>query len=74
MQILTAKYLRHENFMLVRVKSTESHVWKGILKSRSVIDKGQGISITNGHKTKFWIDNWLYYGPLFNHQLKPYLI
>lgn len=56
--------------MSVKSKPTDSHVWKSILKSRSVLEKGLGKNVGNGHHTYFWTDNWLNCGPLLNHALK----
>ncbi|EOY04279.1 Non-LTR retroelement reverse transcriptase-like [Theobroma cacao] len=57
--------------MSVTAKSTDSLLWKSILKSRVVLEKGLRMNITNGQKAKFWTDNWLRCGPLCSYAINP---
>ena len=57
--IMTAKYLKHSNFLIVTPKPSDSPVWKSVLRSRSLLKKGLRWIVGTGENISFWWDNWV---------------
>jgi len=57
-QQMRAKYGSPEQFFELRVKPTDSWVWKSILRIRSFIKQGIRWTVGNGCSIKFWTDTW----------------
>ena len=57
-QQIRAKYGALEQFFDSRPKSTDSWVWKCILRLRPFIQQGIRWKVGNGHSIQFWTDNW----------------
>ena len=53
------KYLRHSSFLDYSSKSTDSPMWRNVLRSRHLLRKGIRWKLGQGDKIHFWEDNWL---------------
>ncbi|KAG6641550.1 hypothetical protein CIPAW_09G081400 [Carya illinoinensis] len=58
-KLLTKKYLKSTTFTNVASKNTDSSLWKGILKTRPLLEKCMCFNITNGSSVKVWFDLWI---------------
>lgn len=67
---LKAKYLGSLRFMNVQIPTDVTWVWKGILKSREVLEKGACWVIKNGGARNLWCDPWIPSLPSFRPSLK----
>lgn len=50
-------------FFSVKAKSSDSHIWRSILKSREVLAKGLAMVVNTGLHAKFRLNSWLPCGP-----------
>ena len=57
--IMTAKYLKHSNFLEATQKASDSPVWKTVLRSRSLLRRGLRWTVGTGENISFWWDNWV---------------
>ncbi|EOX92093.1 Uncharacterized protein TCM_001101 [Theobroma cacao] len=62
--ILKSKYLKNQDLLSVKAKTTDPYTWRSILKSREILVKGLGMIPNNGHSALFWMDSWQACGPL----------
>lgn len=56
---LSAKYLKHFQFLHVEPRVSSSWAWKGILKSRPFIAQGRCFLVGNGDTIRTWMDPWI---------------
>lgn len=63
-EIVKFKYLRKNCIFSVSHKASDSPIWADLLKIKDCYLQGRGIKIRNGHKTRFWLDPWLYGIPI----------
>lgn len=57
---LSGKYLKEcENFLNTSPSPQASLLWKGLLKTRSVVGKGACLAISQGSNVNMWIDPWI---------------
>ncbi|CAL5397659.1 unnamed protein product [Camellia sinensis] len=57
-EVLKAKYLKHHTVQSWSRKGQASLIWRGIMKSRSLLKKGVKWTIGNGAKVRIWYDWW----------------
>lgn len=57
---IASKYLKKSSLWDVKTRSQSSSTWKGILKTRSLIQNGITWNIGDGEHTKFWFDPWVH--------------
>ncbi|XP_062080982.1 uncharacterized protein LOC133785782 [Humulus lupulus] len=57
--LIWAKYLKEVSILSYMPKQNDSRLWKGIMRSVSLLKKGLGRRIGNGNSTSIWYDNWL---------------
>ncbi|KAL7182802.1 hypothetical protein ACSBR1_041471 [Camellia fascicularis] len=57
-EVLKAKYLKSKSFLNCKKNSRSSHVWRGTLKSRSILKRGAKWSIGDGIIVDIWKDWW----------------
>ncbi|XP_062114294.1 uncharacterized mitochondrial protein AtMg00310-like [Humulus lupulus] len=55
--LVRAKYLKDGNLLTYNFKPFDSQLWKGIMKSVSLLQKGVCRRIGNGKTTSIWFDN-----------------
>ena len=58
-ELLQNKYLHSKSISQVRVKSTDSPFWKGLMEVKDEFFERGSFKIGNGEKTRFWEDKWL---------------
>jgi hypothetical protein len=56
---LNAKYLHKRSFLNVTASPANSWLWKGILKSRLIIQRGACWAVSSGHQVSIWNDPWI---------------
>ena len=57
---LTGKYLKEgTGFLNATIKPTLSWLWKGLLKARTVVEKGACLAISNGQHVNVWTSPWI---------------
>jgi hypothetical protein len=57
---LVGKYLNFgQNFLNVAPKPLDSWLWKGLLNSRSIVEKGACLAISMGSNINVWSDPWI---------------
>ena len=66
-RIMRAKYLKQNEFLSCLPKSTNSPVWKSILKSRQLIRQSLVWKVGTGTAISFWFDNWIGNKNLIQH-------
>ena len=64
---MRTKYLKQHDFLLCSPKSTNSPVWKSILKIRHLIRQGLVWKVGIGTDISFWYDNWIDNKNLIQH-------
>ncbi|XP_062114825.1 uncharacterized mitochondrial protein AtMg00310-like [Humulus lupulus] len=57
--LVRAKYLKGENILGYVTKPNDSRLWKGIMRSVNLLQKGLRRRIGNGNSTSIWFDSWL---------------
>ncbi|KAG2712835.1 hypothetical protein I3760_04G144500, partial [Carya illinoinensis] len=57
--ILSSKYLQNSTFWSVSPKPSDSVMWKDILKTKDLLNKGRYFQIFNGQSVNIWIDPWI---------------
>lgn len=62
--VLHSKYLKKHNFSECPPKSASSHIWKGILHTRPLLEKGIKWIIGDGEYVSSWKDWWCGSEPL----------
>lgn len=65
---LQAIYLTNSEFMQLERKASSSRIWKGLLKSRSIISQGRCFLVGNGESIRTWLDPWISSLPNFKPQ------
>lgn len=63
-RILISKYARGNASRIPTVKAQCSQVWRGIQKSKNLLEMGTIWKVGNGLTIQFWADHWLPEGPL----------
>jgi len=58
-QAMNDKYLRKSSLLDYSSKSTDSAVWRNVLRSRHLLRQGIRWNLGQGEKIRFWEDNWL---------------
>jgi hypothetical protein len=59
-QALAGKYLNFgQSFLNVAPRPLDSWLWKGLLKSRSIVEKGAYLAISVGSNINVWSDSWI---------------
>ena len=58
-QVMHSKYLRNESFLEYTRKSTDSLVWRNMIRCRPLLQQGIRWKLGRGNKIRFWFDNWL---------------
>jgi hypothetical protein len=59
-EALTGKYLNFsQNFLNVAPKPLDAWLWKGLLNSRSIVEKGACFAISMGSNINVWSDPWI---------------
>jgi hypothetical protein len=58
-RVFKAKYLRNRSFWEVGTSKNASFVWRGILRARSVLEKGMRWRIGSGREIRVWNDKWI---------------
>jgi hypothetical protein len=59
-QALVGKYLNFgQSFLNVASRPLDSWLWKGLLKSRSIVEKGACLAISMGSNINVWFDLWI---------------
>jgi len=53
------KYLRSTSFLDYTRKSTDSPVWRNMLRIRPLLCQGLRWKLGKGDKIRFWLDNWV---------------
>jgi hypothetical protein len=72
---LRGKYLRNGSTFLNDVAHPmSSWLWKGIMKNKSVVQKGACLSITNGMNVDIWSSPWIPTMPSFKPRPNPSLV
>ncbi|GLT70458.1 hypothetical protein SLA2020_425380 [Shorea laevis] len=72
---LRAKYLRNgTSFLNVSLNPLASWLWKGLLKNKSVIQKGACLSISCGINVDIWKSPWIPLMPNFKPRPNPRLV
>lgn len=59
------KYCSRQDFMHVEKNTSDSPMWKGILDSRELVEKGACYIVGNGKSINIWTDPWVPYIPGF---------
>lgn len=49
-------------------KASSSWIWKGLLKSHSIISQGRCFLVENGESIRTWLDPWIPSLPSFKSQ------
>ncbi|XP_019150554.1 PREDICTED: uncharacterized protein LOC109147346 [Ipomoea nil] len=64
-QLLRTKYAAtSDDVSLWQLRRNMSQTWRGLLKSRHILEGGIKKVVHNGNNTLFWIDKWLVNAPL----------
>ncbi|XP_075504621.1 uncharacterized protein LOC142542059 [Primulina tabacum] len=58
-KILKARYFRHGDILTAQLGSKPSYIWRSILWSRGLIQKGVRWRVGNGLRIKAYSDNWI---------------
>jgi len=56
--IMKHKYLKSGNLLEWQARSSNSPVWKSVLRSRKLLRKGIRWNVGKGDQIMFWWDNW----------------
>jgi len=62
--IVKNKYLSNSLIGSISWKTTDSPIWKDLLKVRHLYLKGRSIKTSDGSKTSLWKDNWIGSNPI----------
>jgi hypothetical protein len=57
--LITNKYLHSKSLSQVKVKSSDSPFWKGLMKLKEDFFERGSFTIGNGESSKFWEGTWL---------------
>ncbi|KAG6730412.1 hypothetical protein I3842_01G078300 [Carya illinoinensis] len=58
-KVLKAKYFPSGDFLLAKVRGSDSFVWKSIIAARPLLAEGLLWKIGNGNSVRVWSDRWL---------------
>jgi hypothetical protein len=58
------KYFDVNDIQNIKVKNSDSSVWKNLMKVKSFYLRGRQVITKFGDKTRFWLDDWLNEGHL----------
>lgn len=62
-RVLSDKYLKNESVLNAEHKQGESYVWRGIVRAKTAVANGYGVSLGDG-SSSLWYSDWLGTGPL----------
>ena len=68
--MLSAKYLKQDTFFTFQIKSGDSPVWRGIVSSKTILEKASCFKVGNGAKINPWKDPWIPWLPGFVPKVK----
>ncbi|XP_018853114.2 uncharacterized protein LOC109015083 [Juglans regia] len=58
-RVLKLKYFPHSTFGEAKVGHRPSYIWRSVLATKSLIEKGSIWRVGNGCNIKIWVDKWL---------------
>lgn len=63
-KIIVKKYFHGKDLYNIKVRNSDSPVWKDLMKIRAFYLKGRQITTKCGDKSRFWLDSWVNERPL----------
>jgi hypothetical protein len=72
--LITNKYLHSKSLSQVKVKSSDSPFWKGLMKLKEDFFERGSFIVGNGESARFWEDTWLGNLPLAQQYPSLYII
>jgi len=70
-QVLKAKYFPHGSFLISKVRTCHSFVWRNLLSAKELLIEGLVWRIGDGKSIKIWQDRWLPTPISYSVQLPP---
>jgi hypothetical protein len=63
-KIIIKKYFHGKDLYNIKVRNSDSPIWKDLMKIRAFYLKGRQITTKCGDKSIFWLDSWVNERPL----------
>lgn len=64
-KIMTDKYLNKSIIFNFIPNSSQSPIWRDILKGRNYLQEGIKVGLGNGSSTSLWYNHWVRTAPLY---------